>query len=112
MAGNFNQILLILWPYAISAFFSFLVAMAWTVAFVKLKHVGTLVLASASFCRMLLVVVNAAIWVALVQGQRQFVPFSGIISVIDSILIGCLMVSGAILLAFHHPGKGTVGATG
>jgi hypothetical protein len=112
MAGNYNQILLVLWPYAISAFFSLLVAIAWIIAFVQLKHVGTLVLASASVCRMLLVIVNAVIWVALVQGQRQLAPFAGVVSLIDSILVGCLMVSGAFLLAFHRSGKRTTGAAG
>jgi hypothetical protein len=48
MAGNLNQILLGLFPHAVPAFFSLLVAIAWVIAFAKLKHIGALVLAFAS----------------------------------------------------------------
>jgi hypothetical protein len=48
MAGNLNQILPDLIPYAVPAFFSLLVAIAWVVAFAKIKHVGALTLAIAS----------------------------------------------------------------
>jgi ABC-type transport system involved in cytochrome bd biosynthesis fused ATPase/permease subunit len=48
MAGNLNQILPGLIPYVVPAFFSLLVAIAWVIAFARIKHVGALALAVAS----------------------------------------------------------------
>jgi hypothetical protein len=44
MAGNLYQILPGLFPYAVPAFFSLLVAIAWVIVFAKLKHIEALVL--------------------------------------------------------------------
>jgi hypothetical protein len=43
MAGNLYQILPGLFPYAVPAFFSLLVAIAWVIVFAKLKHIEALV---------------------------------------------------------------------
>lgn len=105
MANHYSLILLPLAPYLVGIFFSLLVAVAWTIAFVKLKHVGALVLALASLLGSILTASSAVIWLALVQGQRQLTPYLGIVSLGHTILVGCLTIAGAFLMAFHRPEK-------
>jgi hypothetical protein len=71
MFGNSNQILTALLPYALGTFFSLLVAIAWTVAFFKLRHVGAAVLAFAPLLGSILAATGGAVWFAVLQGQRQ-----------------------------------------
>jgi hypothetical protein len=65
MAGNLYQILPGLFPYAVPAFFSLLVAIAWVVAFAKLKQIGALVLAFASLVGSILSMVSGLLWIGL-----------------------------------------------
>jgi len=69
MAGNLNQILLGLFPYAVPAFFSLLVAIAWVIAFAKLKHIGALVLAFASLVGSILSMASGLLWIFYVKGE-------------------------------------------
>jgi hypothetical protein len=48
---------------------------------------------------------SAALWLTVVQGQRQFTPYLGFVSLGHTILVSCLMIVGAFLIAFHRPGK-------
>jgi hypothetical protein len=107
MFGNNNQILTTLLPYAVGAFFSLLVAIAWTVAFFKLKHVGAAVLAFASLLGSILAATGGAVWFAVLQGQRQLLQYLGVVNLTHTILVGCLMIAGAFLMAFHRPEKRT-----
>ncbi|MGA8481923.1 MAG: hypothetical protein WB696_28480 [Chthoniobacterales bacterium] len=105
MTGNYYQILTALAPYAISAFFSLFIAVAWAMAFAKLKQFGALVLAVASLVGLTLTAASAAIWLSAMQGQRQLIPYLGIVSIVHTIVVGCLTISGAFLMAFHRPEK-------
>jgi hypothetical protein len=105
MAGNLNQILPGLIPYAVPAFFSLLVAMAWVVAFAKLKHVGALTLAIASLLGSILSLLSGLIWIFYLQGQRQLIQYMGLVGLMHTIAVACLMIVGAFLLAFYHPAK-------
>jgi hypothetical protein len=105
MAGNLNQILPGLIPYAIPAFFSLLVAIAWVVAFAKLKHVGALALAVASLLGSILSMLSGLIWLFYVQGERQLIQYMGPVGLMHIIAVACLMIVGALLFAFHNPGK-------
>jgi hypothetical protein len=108
MGSNFNQILPGLFPYAVPAFFSLLVAIAWVIAFAKLKHIGALVLAFASLLGSILSMVSGLIWVLYIQGQRQLVPYIGLVGFTHSIAVACLMMVGALLLAFHRLEKADI----
>jgi hypothetical protein len=105
MAGNLNQILPGLIPYAVPAFFSLLVAVAWVVAFAKLKHVGALTLAVASLLGSVLSMLSGLIWIFYLQGQRQLIQYIGLVGLLHTIAVACLMIVGAFLLAFHQPEK-------
>jgi hypothetical protein len=107
MAGNLNQILLGLFPYAVPAFFSLLVAIAWVIAFAKLKHIGALVLAFASLVGSILSVASGLLWIFYVKGERQLIQYMGPVGFMHAIVVACLMIVGAFLLAFHRPGKPT-----
>jgi len=105
MAGNLNQILLGLFPYAVPAFFSLLVAIAWVIAFAKLKHIGALVLAFASLVGSILSMASGLLWIFYVKGERQLIQFMGPVGFMHAIVVACLMIVGAFLLAFHRPAK-------
>jgi hypothetical protein len=85
MAGNLNQILPGLIPYAVPAFFSLLVAIAWVIAFARLKHVGALTLAVASLLGSLLGMLSGLIWSFYVQGQRQLIQYMGLVGLMHTI---------------------------
>ena len=101
MAGNLNQILPGLIPYAVPAFFSLLVAIAWVVAFARIKHVGAL----ASLLGSILSMLSGLIWTFYLQGQRQLIQYMGLVGLLHTIAVACLMIVGAFLFAFHQPGK-------
>jgi hypothetical protein len=105
MAGNLNQILPGLIPYAGPAFFSLLVAIAWVVAFARIKHVGALALALASLLGSVLSMLSGLIWTFYLQGQRQLIQYMGLVGLLHTIAVACLMIVGAFLFAFHQPGK-------
>jgi hypothetical protein len=106
-----NEILSALAPYAVGIFFYLLVAIAWAVAFVKLKHVGALVLAFASLTGSILSAASGVMWVAVVvQGQNQLIQFFGILNLGHHALVACLMILGALLIAFHRPVRQEKGA--
>jgi hypothetical protein len=105
MGGNLNQILPGLFPYAVPAFFSLLVAIAWVIAFAKLKQLGALVLAFASLVGSILSMVSGLLWILYVQGERQLLQYMGLVGLMHAITVACLMIIGAFLLAFYRPGK-------
>jgi len=105
MAGNLNQILPGLFPYAVPAFFSLLVAIAWVIAFAKLKHIGALVLAFASLLGSILSMVSGLIWIFYVQGARQLIQYMGLLGFMHTIVVACLMIVGIFLFAFTVPRK-------
>jgi hypothetical protein len=107
MSGNTNLILTGLLPYAVGTFFSLLVAIAWTVAFLKLRHIGAAVLAFASLLGSTLAATSGALWFTVLQGQRQLLQYLGVVNLTHTILVGCLMIAGAFLFAFHRPEKQT-----
>lgn len=103
MGGNLNQILPGLFPYAVPAFFSLLVAIAWVIAFAKLKQLGALVLAFASVVGSILSMVSGLLWILYVQGERQLLQYMGLVGLMHAITVACLMIIGAFLLAFTVP---------
>jgi hypothetical protein len=102
MANNF-ALLVALAPYLANVLFSLLVAIAWIVAFTKLKHPGPAALAFASLCGALLSAISGALWYQVTQGYHQFAQYLGIIALVHIVLVDSLMIAGAFLLAFHRP---------
>jgi hypothetical protein len=102
MNNNFAPFL-ILAPYLVNIMFSLFVAIAWIVAFVRLKHAGPATLALASLCGALMNVVTAAVWYQVTQGQHQLTQYMGFLGIAHIVLVDSLMIVGAFLLAFHRP---------
>jgi hypothetical protein len=103
MANNLT-FLLAMAPYLVQVMFSLFVAIAWAVAFVKLKHPGPATLAFAALCGALLTAVSGVLWYEVTQGrQHQLAQYLGIVSLAHTVLVGSLMIAGAFLLAYHRP---------
>jgi hypothetical protein len=101
--ANFT-LLMALAPYLLQVLFSLFITIAWSVAFVKLKHPGPATLAVAALCGALLTAGNAVLWYEVTVGrQHQLSQYLGMISLAHTVLVGSLVIAGAFLLAFHRP---------
>jgi hypothetical protein len=48
---------------------------------------------------------SGLLWIFYVKGERQLIQFMGPVGFMHAIVVACLMIVGAFLLAFHRPGK-------